>query len=190
MKRWRWLEADDLVAMHGGLIAEFGGPPGLRDRALLESAAARPKHLATYERPTAFELAAAYAFGPARNHPFIDGNKRVALVAAFTFLELNGWEVQAEEAAAVLVFTSCCREPRRKAALGLGSRAIHGSMPRDASVLEPPTPGHKFEGGADGHQANQNTAGLQAGSCQRSNGCSTPSQARRTETGWTCCTSP
>jgi death-on-curing protein len=90
--------------MHGELIAEFGGPPGLRDRALLESAAARPKHLATYERPSAFELAAAYAFGLARNHPFIDGNKRVALVAAFTFLELNGWEVQAEEAAAVLVF--------------------------------------------------------------------------------------
>ena len=104
MKRWHWLEADDLVAMHGELVAEFGGPPGLCDRALLESAAARPKHLATYERPTAFELAAAYAFGLARNHPFIDGNKRVALVAAFTFLELNGWEVQAEEAAAVLVF--------------------------------------------------------------------------------------
>jgi death-on-curing protein len=104
VKQWRWLQADDLVAMHGELIAEFGGPPGLRDRALLESAAARPKHLATYERPGAFERAAAYAFGLARNHPFIDGNKRVALVAAFTFLELNGWEVDAEEAAAVLVF--------------------------------------------------------------------------------------
>jgi death-on-curing protein len=104
VKRWHWLEADDLVAMHGELVAEFGGPPGLRDRGLLESAAARPKQLATYERPTAFELAAAYAFGLARNHPFIDGNKRVALVAAFTFLELNGWEVHAEEAAAVLVF--------------------------------------------------------------------------------------
>jgi death on curing protein len=104
VKQWHWLEADDLVAMHGELIAEFGGPPGLRDRALLESAAARPKHLATYERPSAFELAAAYAFGLARNHPFIDGYKRVALVAAFTFLELNGWEVHAEEAAAVLVF--------------------------------------------------------------------------------------
>ena len=51
-----------------------------------------------------FELAAAYAFGLARNHPFVDGNKRVALVAAFTFLELNGWEVSAEEPAAVLVF--------------------------------------------------------------------------------------
>ena len=104
MKQWRWLEADDLVAMHSELIAEFGGTPGLRDRALLESAAARPKHLAAYERPDVFELAAAYAFGLARNHPFVDGNKRVALVAAFTFLELNGWEVHPEEAAAVLVF--------------------------------------------------------------------------------------
>ena len=104
MKGWRWLEADDLVAMHSELIAEFGGPPGLRDRALLESAAARPKHLAASERPNVFELAAAYAFGLARKHPFVDGNKRVALVAAFTFLDLNGWEVHAEEAAAVLVF--------------------------------------------------------------------------------------
>ena len=104
MKGWHWLEADDLASIHSELIAEFGGPPGLRDRALLESAAARPKHLVTYEQPTAFDLAAAYAFGLARNHPFVDGNKRVALVAAFAFLELNGWTVQAEEAAAVLVF--------------------------------------------------------------------------------------
>jgi death-on-curing protein len=104
VKKWHWLEADELAAIHGELIAEFGGPPGLRDRALLESAAARPKHLAAYEQPSAFDLAAAYAFGLSRNHPFIDGNKRVALVAAFTFLELNGWEVRAEEAGAVLVF--------------------------------------------------------------------------------------
>jgi death-on-curing protein len=104
VKQWRWLEADELAAIHNELIAEFGGPPGLRDRALLESAAARPTHLASYEDPSAFELAAAYAFGVARNHPFIDGNKRTALVAAFTFLELNGWAVQAEEPAAVLVF--------------------------------------------------------------------------------------
>ena len=104
MKRWRWLEAADLVAMHRQVIAEFGGSPGLRDEELLESAAARPKHLSTYKSANAFELASAYAFGLARNHPFIDGNKRIALIAAFTFLELNGWEVRAEVAAAVLVF--------------------------------------------------------------------------------------
>ena len=71
---------------------------------LLESAAARPKHLAAYGPASVFELAAAYAYGLARNHPFIDGNKRISLIAAFTFLELNGWQVQAEEAATVLVF--------------------------------------------------------------------------------------
>ena len=104
MKEWRWLEAADLVAMHRQVVAEFGGPPGLRDQGLLESAAARPKHLAAYGPASAFELAAAYAFGLARNHPFVDGNKRIALIATFTFLLLNGWEVQAEETAAVLVF--------------------------------------------------------------------------------------
>ena len=104
MKQWRWLAADELVAIHAELIAEFGGVPGLRDRGLVESAAARPKHLASYGEPTVFELAAVYAFGLARNHAFVDGNKRIALVAAFTFLELNGWEVSAEEPGAVLVF--------------------------------------------------------------------------------------
>ena len=104
MKRWRWLEAADLIAMHRAVVAEFGGPPGLRDQGLLESAAARPKHLAAYGPASAFELAAAYAFGLARNHPFVDGNKRIALIAALTFLLLNGWEVEAEEAATVLVF--------------------------------------------------------------------------------------
>ena len=104
MKRWRWLEAADIAAIHQEVIAEFGGPPGLRDQGLLESAAARPKHLAAYGPASVFELAAAYAFGLARNHPFVDGNKRIALIAAFTFLLLNGWEVQAEETAAVLVF--------------------------------------------------------------------------------------
>jgi death on curing protein len=104
VKRWRWLEAADLIAMHRQVVAEFGGPPGLRDQGLLESAAARPKHLAAHGPASAFELAAAYAFGLARNHPFVDGNKRIALIAAFTFLLLNGWEVEAEEAATVLVF--------------------------------------------------------------------------------------
>jgi death-on-curing protein len=104
VKQWHWLEADELVAIHAELVAEFGGAPGLRDRGQVESAAARPKHLASYGQPTVFELAAAYAFGLARNHPFVDGNKRIALVAAFTFLELHGWNVSAEEPAAVLVF--------------------------------------------------------------------------------------
>ncbi|HEX5128596.1 MAG TPA: type II toxin-antitoxin system death-on-curing family toxin, partial [Usitatibacter sp.] len=63
-----------------------------------------PRNLAAYAKPTLFDLAAAYAFGIARNHPFVDGNKRTALVASFTFLELNGVEVTAPETEAVLIF--------------------------------------------------------------------------------------
>lgn len=99
-----WLEAEDAIAFHAEQIAQFGGQPGIRDRGLLESALGRPRHRAAYEKPTVFELAAAYAYGVARNHPFLDGNKRTALVCAFTFLELNGWEVRAPEADAAIAF--------------------------------------------------------------------------------------
>jgi len=99
-----WLERRDVEAFHALLISEFGGRAGLRDPGALESALARPLNLAAYGKPTAHELAAAYAFGIARNHPFVDGNKRTALVSAFTFLELNGHEVVADEAEAVVTF--------------------------------------------------------------------------------------
>jgi death-on-curing protein len=99
-----WLEARDAIAFHAEQIASFGGQPGIRDSGLLESAMARPRNRAAYGKSTVFELAAAYAFGIARNHPFIDGNKRVALVCAFVFLELNGWDVAAPEPDAVLTF--------------------------------------------------------------------------------------
>jgi death-on-curing protein len=99
-----WLDRRDVEAFHAMQIAEFGGLAGLRDAGSLESALARPRNLAAYKKPTEFELAAAYAFGIARNHPFVDGNKRAALVTAFVFLELNGWEVKAPEAEAVVVF--------------------------------------------------------------------------------------
>ena len=95
MKRWCWLEAADLIAMHREVVAEFGGPSGLRDEALLESAAARPKNLAAYGPASVFELAAAYAYGLARNHPFIDGNKRIGHAAMETFLVCNGYEINA-----------------------------------------------------------------------------------------------
>lgn len=105
MKR-AWLDVDDVAAIHAAQIDEFGGQSGVRDRGLLESAVARPRNRAAHEKSSLFDLAAAYAFGIARNHPFIDGNKRAALVCAFTFLELNGWEVQAPEADAVVAFYS------------------------------------------------------------------------------------
>lgn len=99
-----WLDAEDAIAFHAEQIAQFGGQPGIRDRALLESALGRPRHKDAYEKPTVFELAAAIAYGIARNHPFLDANKRTALVCSFAFLELNGREVRAPEADAVVAF--------------------------------------------------------------------------------------
>lgn len=104
MKRWIWIDAADAAAYHTESLTEHGGSAGLRDRGLLESAIARPQNLAAYGEPTAFELAAAYAFGIAKNHPFVDGNKRVAFVASVTFLELNGWQFVATEEDAAIAF--------------------------------------------------------------------------------------
>ena len=104
MKRWIWLDAADVVAYHAEQIVEHGGSAGLRDRGLLESALARPRNQASYGEPSAFDFAAAYAFGIAKNHPFVDGNKRVALVTSVTFLELNGWRFLATEEEAAVAF--------------------------------------------------------------------------------------
>jgi death on curing protein len=89
---WRWVEEDVVFAIHDEQIAEHGGLAGIRDKALLLSALARPQHLANYENPDIADLAASYAVGIARNHPFLDGNKRTAfVVAAGVFLPLNGY---------------------------------------------------------------------------------------------------
>ena len=93
-----WLLESAVVAIQGMLIAEHGGAPGIRDRGLLESALARPRNLYVYATspPSLFELAAAYAHGLIRNHGFVDGNKRIALLAALTFLEIHGFSLEAE----------------------------------------------------------------------------------------------
>jgi len=75
----------------------FGGSPGLRDQGLLESALARPKNLFLYENPDIFGIAASYGYGLVKNHPFIDGNKRIAFLACAVFLIDNGWEPTANE---------------------------------------------------------------------------------------------
>jgi death on curing protein len=90
VKRWRWVREDVVYAIHDRQLAEHGGPEGVRDAGVLESALARPRNLAVYERPDAAALAAAYAYGLARNHPFADGNKRTAWVVARVFLAING----------------------------------------------------------------------------------------------------
>ncbi len=106
---WRndhWLPKDAVVAIHAELINEHGGSHGTRDEALLESALSRPQNLAAYgEKPSLHNLAAAYAFGIARNHPFVDGNKRTALMAAYVFLHMNGVRLAAPEVDAVLTMT-------------------------------------------------------------------------------------
>jgi death on curing protein len=99
---WVWLNADVLRAVHEEQLAEHGGATGTRDQGLFESALARPLNAAAYGQPDAAELAAAYGFGLARNHPFVDGNKRTAFVAVELFLELNGFELQAGDADCVM----------------------------------------------------------------------------------------
>jgi death-on-curing protein len=91
-----WLLTSIVLAVQQALIAEHGGAQGVRDKGLLESALHRPLHLYIYaEGATLFDLAASYAYGLARNHCFVDGNKRIALATSFTFLSLNGLRVTA-----------------------------------------------------------------------------------------------
>lgn len=102
MTTWRWIDRTVLIAIHDMQLAEHGGGAGLRDGNLLESALAKPENLAAYGNPDAAALAAAYGYGISRNHAFIDGNKRTALVAAELFLQLNGWRLVVDDADCVL----------------------------------------------------------------------------------------
>ena len=102
MKEWHWLAEAVILAIHDQQIVDHGGQGGLRDAGLLQSALTRPINRAAYADADAFELAAAYAFGIARNRPFFDGNKRTAYVAMELFLSKNGWLLQAGDVAATL----------------------------------------------------------------------------------------
>jgi death on curing protein len=97
-----WIEEAVVLALHEEQLAEHGGAVGLRDVGLLQSALARPQHLAAYGEPDVAALAAAYGHGIARNHPFIDGNKRAAFTVTELFLTLNGYELLADDAACVV----------------------------------------------------------------------------------------
>ncbi|MBA3864651.1 MAG: type II toxin-antitoxin system death-on-curing family toxin [Erythrobacter sp.] len=100
-RKWIWVATSVAQAAHREQLAEHGGLDGVRDPALLESAMARPQQLEAYGKPDAAALAAAYAFGIARNHPFTDGNKRTAAVISETFLVVNGFEMPATSDAEV-----------------------------------------------------------------------------------------
>ncbi len=90
-----WIEKSLVIAIHNRQLAEHGGTDGIRDNGLLESALFRPKNKLNYGHPTIFDLAAAYGYGIANNHPFIDGNKRTSYVVMRTLLKLNGYDIQA-----------------------------------------------------------------------------------------------
>jgi death on curing protein len=102
MQDWTWLDPSVMMAVHDEQLAEHGGAAGTRDEGLLQSALARPRNLATYGDPDVADLAAAYGFGIARNHPFVDGNKRTAFVAVELFLALNEADLTASDADCVL----------------------------------------------------------------------------------------
>ena len=105
MNEPNWVLSEVVLAVHQMLLAEHGGSNGIRDQGLLDSALNRAKQRYTYQQPVSlFELAAAYSFEIARNHPFVDGNKRVALTVGAIFLEMNGFSLNAPESEAVIIF--------------------------------------------------------------------------------------
>jgi len=106
VKKRVWIDSSVIPAVHDEQIAEHGGSAGLRDPALLESALARPLNLAAYGNPDHAELAACYGVAIAKNHPFLDGNKRTAFVAVELSLMLNGWQLHATDTDAVLMMLS------------------------------------------------------------------------------------
>jgi death on curing protein len=107
VKEPRWLNATMICAIHTSQVQEHGGSLGLRDQGLLDSALDRPRNRFHYEsKADLFDLAAAYGFGLARNHPFVDGNKRVAFQAMYVFFGLNGLRIEAEEPEVVRLILS------------------------------------------------------------------------------------
>ncbi len=97
MKKPVWVLREVVFMLHEQSLAQFGGSAGIRDEGLLDSALGKPENLFACSKPTTFDLAASYAFGLVKNHPFIDGNKRTGFVTAVVFLELNGYRFQASE---------------------------------------------------------------------------------------------
>ncbi|MBI3707280.1 MAG: type II toxin-antitoxin system death-on-curing family toxin [Proteobacteria bacterium] len=117
MTDWIWIARSVVLALHDEQIAEHGGGAGLRDEGLLDSALARPLNAAAYGNPDVAALAASYAFGIAKNHAFVDGNKRAAAVVMELFLDLNGHEMTADDGALVLTILALADGSLDEAAL-------------------------------------------------------------------------
>jgi len=97
-----WVLREVVLMAHEPSLAQFGGSTGTRDEGLLDSALGKPQNLFASGKPSLFELAASYAFGIIKNHPFIDGNKRAGFVVGLVFLQINGWRLEASEVDATL----------------------------------------------------------------------------------------
>lgn len=123
MSGWIWVAPAVVRAIHLEQLARHGGAAGLRDENTLLAALARPQQRATYEEPDAADIAAAYAWSLARSHPFVDGNKRTALVVAELFLELNGHTLEASDAECVLTLIAVAAGDMDEQALGQWLRA-------------------------------------------------------------------
>lgn len=107
MNEPNWLTEQIVLAIHEGLISQYGGLSGVRDYPLLEASLARPRHRFSYQPEVSlWELAAAYGFAVCKNHPFVDGNKRTAFMTMYVFLRLNGYDFNAPEPEIVLVLKS------------------------------------------------------------------------------------
>jgi death-on-curing protein len=102
MSAWKWINRQVLLLLHDESLAEHGGASGLRDEGLLDSALGRPQNLALYGEPDLASLAASYGFGLAKNHAFVDGNKRAAFLAVGMFLAVNGYRLHATQVDATL----------------------------------------------------------------------------------------
>jgi death on curing protein len=127
----KWLLVNVILAVQEAIIAEHGGAAGVRDRGLLDSTLARPRNLLAYSQEASeFDLAACYAYGLARNHCFVDGNKRIALAAALTFLDLHGWRLEASREDRIQTFL-------RLAAGGIGEAELSQWL-RETSREIPP----------------------------------------------------
>lgn len=120
-----WVRKDVVCALHDEQLAEHSGSPGIRDEGMLDSALGRPENLEAYgdPPPDLADLAAAYAFGLAKNHPFIDGNKRVSMVVTETFIELNGRKLTAMNAEIVATWLALASGEMDEAAMAAWIRA-------------------------------------------------------------------
>ncbi|MDJ0901085.1 MAG: type II toxin-antitoxin system death-on-curing family toxin [Xenococcus sp. MO_188.B8] len=122
-----WVTEKIVLAIHEDQLAQHGGTSGIRDENLLGASLARPKHLFAYGNPTIFDLAAAYGYGLAKNHPFIDGNKRTAFMVMYTFLGLNNYWLEVIEMEVVVKIESLAMrtETQEVIALWLSNNSVN-----------------------------------------------------------------